>query len=160
MKKSILLSSAMLFSCGNSGGGGNPNKYDVKKENNITIPISGEYQWEFVIPAKDLGKNSDVKQISIHTFNNDKIEYEMRGMAHSIKYDMIPKIYNESEKRIVAQGQGAKEGKYFVIFLKEFTENTVKIFKKEFSTKKEAEDFPIPENNSEESHGWNIYSKK
>lgn len=124
----------------------------------IDLPISGTYKWDFVIP--------DVaEQVSIHKFSNDKIEYIMEGSAYSNSYNMIPESYNATEKRIVAVGQGGetpfnKDEVYFVMFLKDITETTVTIYKKECTSKQEAYSFSLPNNDDIANHGWNVYEKQ
>jgi len=134
------------------------NKTEETKKNEVLLPISGKYKWSFNITP-------EISQTSMHEFGNEKIRYTMEGGAYNNAYDMIPENYDQSDGRLVAVGQGGsegynKEGIYFVMFLKDITENSVLIYKKECTSKQQAYDFPLPDISDPNDHGWNIYKKE
>lgn len=146
------------FSCTKENNPKN-NQTEENNKSNIELPISGTYVWNFIIPQLD-----SVKQKSTMIFETGLIKYDMKGDAYTNSYDMIVESYNKKENKIIAIGKGgksiSKEGVYFDIFLKNIEKDKVTIFKKEFKTKKEAEQFQYPADDTEDSHGWNVYTKK
>ncbi len=124
----------------------------------VTNPLSGHYVWKFEIPG--LGT-----QESHLTFYTDSTQYIMIGPAYNTNYMMIQESYteNDNEKRWIGVGKGGsipKDGVYFVIFIKDIADNTVKIYKRECNGgKEEAENFPYPEPDATADHGWNTYVK-
>lgn len=130
----------------------------VVEEEGIELPVSGTYSWSFEIP--NMGT-----QVSTHIFTNESITYKMEGSAYSNEYRMIPEFYDATEKRLIAVGEGGtapqiKDGVYFVVFFKEITDTTVKIYKRECENKEEAYSFAYPSDDTTEDHGWNVYTKE
>jgi len=137
-----------------SDDGNNPDP----NPNQVDLPISGKYKWSFNITPQ-------ISQTSTHVFSNEKINYTMEGPAYNNAYDMIPESYNSEEGRLVAVGTGGtddyvKEGVYFVIFLKDISEKSVLLYKKECTSKEQAYDFPVPASTDQDNHGWNTYEKE
>lgn len=157
MKNTILLFfllSGMLVSCNNDN-----TKLLPDETQPVELPINGRYIWEFHIPEV----NAD--QISIHDFSNEVIKYEMAGSAYTNSYEMKPVYYSETEGRLVAVGKGgsggySKDGVYFVLFIKDITEESIVLYKKECSSREEAYSFAKPADGDLTNHGWNVYAKE
>jgi len=134
------------------------NQPEEPQKNEIKLPVSGKYKWSFTI-------TTEISQISTHEFSNEKIRYTMVGGAYNNAYDMILESYDQNESRIISVGQGGsegynKDGVYFVMFLKDITENSVSIYKKECISKEHAYSFPLPIDSDPNDHGWNKYEKE
>ncbi|WP_018675663.1 hypothetical protein [Riemerella columbina] len=116
-------------------------------------PIKGTYVWKFTIPSMG-------EQTSIHTFEGNIIKYKMEGKVYTVLYDMKIESYDDKSKKIIAKGiSGTKEGRYFVMFLKDITLNTVYLYKAEVESLEKAKTFPLPNADDEHNHGWNLYKK-
>lgn len=137
----------------------NDDNVSVSPESQDKIPFIGAYSWSFEIPNMGTQK-------STHIFDKDKIHYKMTGDVYNIQYVQLFQHYNPNEKRLITIGEGnAKDGVYFVMFFKDITENSMKIYKHECKKKgeegrKEAENFPYPADDATADHGWNIYVKE
>lgn len=136
----------------------NTEKNDDNRVEDTKVPLSGHYVWKFEIPG--IGE-----QESHLTFYTDSVQYIMIGPAYTTNYMMIQESYSENtnEKRWIGVGKGGsipKNGVYFVMFFKDITENSVKIYKREcIGGKEEAESFAYPEADVSTDHGWNEYRK-
>jgi len=158
-KSTTLLTISVIISFLSSSCKSDDNsKTEEINKNEVKLPIFGKYKWSFNITP-------EISQISTHEFHNEKIVYTMVGGAYNNAYDMIPENYDLSEGRLVAVGKGGsqgydKEGVYFVMFLKDITENSVLIYKKECTSKEQAYSFPLPNISDTNNHGWNTYKKE
>jgi len=124
-----------------------------------SYPPAGHYIWKFNIDQVEQ-KSHLVIYSSL-----DSIGYAMQGGMYTNNYSMHKTSYSDKdgENRWIGVGKGGegfiKDGKYFVLFFKNVEKDKFTVFKKEFATQKEAEDFPLPPASSTDSHGWNEYEK-
>lgn len=111
----------------------------------------GTYVWNFKILF--------TKQTSIHTFFEDKIEYEMKGKIYSTKYTMKKISYDKKINKWI--GKDEKENVY-VLFFRDKTANSVTIYKHKCKEGglQEAKEFQKSALDTKEDHGWNVYHLK
>lgn len=121
--------------------------------------LRGQYIWDFEIP--NIGA-----QRSQLFFYKDSIGYNMSGPAYTTDYVMIQESYTDAngQQRWIGTGKGgsiSKDGVWFVLFFKDHTATSVKVYKRECKDgKTEAQTFAYPSDNAAEDHGWNIYLKQ
>jgi len=132
----------------------------TKPSNTLTAyPTAGHYSWNFKV-----GTTDQTSHLVIYS-TPDSIGYAMEGQVYTNNYMMHKISYSEknNENRWIGIGKGGesinKDGAYFVMFFKNSKEKEFTVFKKEFETQKEAEEFALPSDSSEESHGWNVYKR-
>ena len=151
LKTAFLIFTVFLFltSCRSE------NENPTTQNPTISLPISGSYAWKFSIPAMG-------EQTSMHNFSNEVIGYTMSGSAYTVNYDMLVKSYETDKKKIITKGKegSPKAGKYFVIFLKDITTNSVTIYKAEVADEDAAKNYVVPADTDTQNHGWNVYNKK
>ncbi len=118
---------------------------------NEPFEYRGKYVWNFKILF--------TKQTSIHTFFEDRIEYEMKGKIYSTAYTMKKISYDKKSNKWI--GKDEKENVY-VLFFKDKTPNSVTIYKHKCKDGglQEAKEFQKPASDTKEDHGWNVYHLK
>ncbi len=116
------------------------------------IPISGKYSWSFKIPLMGT-------QVMTYVFSAQAVDVTMKGSVLDRAYKLSVISFDRIKNKIVARTVRKKEEIYAVIFLKDIKPDRVTIFKKEFSTLKEANNFGIPPANTTDSRGWNVFIK-
>ena len=116
------------------------------------IPISGKYSWSFKIPLMGT-------QVMTYAFSGQTIDVTMTGSVLDRAYKLSVISFDQVKNKIGARTMRNKEVIYAVIFIKDIRHNRATIFKKEFSTLKEANEFGIPPANSTDSRGWNVFIK-
>lgn len=115
-------------------------------------PVKGKYRWDFEIPGSGV-------QSSVHDFADTCILYTMKGSAYTVEYRMDI-LKHEKNRYLLKGAEGSpKSGRFFVIYLKDITSDTITLYKKEFTTMEEAEAFSQPDISNTESHGWNVYTR-
>jgi len=122
-----------------------------------SYPVAGHYTWEF-----NIGPVEQTSHLVIYS-SIDSIGYAMQGGMYTNNYMMHKVSSSEKDGRWVGIGKGGvsleKDGKYFVLFFKDIKNKEFTVFKKEFETQKEAEEFSLPAKDSQDSHGWNKYER-
>lgn len=116
------------------------------------IPISGKYSWSFKIPLMG-------SQVMTYVFSAQAVDVTMKGSVLDRAYKLTVISFDRIKNKIVARTVRKKEEIYAVIFLKDIKPDRVTIFKKEFPTLKEANNFGLPPANTTESRGWNVFIK-
>lgn len=149
---------ALVTSSFVQGGGAWPSPVEQTGFRHSPMPLSGTYRWEFEGAPGQLQRQH-------YTFHPDSIRVVMQGDLYNTRYVMLLDQYVEDgqERRWIGVGQGGsipKDGKYFVLFLDEITEDTVMIYKHETNSREEAEAFPLPPKDAETDHGWNRFRRE
>ncbi|HMY85333.1 MAG: hypothetical protein M9903_14860 [Saprospiraceae bacterium] len=98
-------------------------------------------------------------QVMTYAFSGQTIDVTMTGSVLDRAYKLSVISFDQVKNKIVARTMRNKEVIYAVIFIKDIRHNRATIFKKEFSTLKEANEFGIPPANSTDSRGWNVFIK-
>lgn len=156
----LLLHTTAFISCKKESPIAPEAQEEPKKETGTAdFTLRGTYKWDFEIP------NIGAQQSSLF-FYKDSIGYAMSGPAYTTDYVMQLESYTEQngEQRWIGIGKGgsiSKDGVWFVLFFKDATATSVKVYKRECKGgKAEAETFAYPSENATEDHGWNIYLKQ
>lgn len=117
----------------------------------VNLPLNGKYQWQFEVPGSE-------KQTLTYTFTDSIINIDMTGSTLTRNYNLLVISFDSKTQRIIAKGiDGEKKGIFAAIFLKDIQEKSAVIFKKEFSTREDAETYKVPDADSDDSHGWNKF---
>lgn len=150
MRKLTILLLLLLISCSQK-----KQEIDIKKYSHSfakdTFQIKGTYNWSFQLMGTE--------QMSIHSFYQDSILYQMKGKVYSTKYPMYKLSYSKKQNKWIGIDQNNVA---YALFFKDETDSTLIIYKHKCKTNglEEAINFKFPNPDATEDHGWNMYSKK
>ncbi len=113
-------------------------------EVSIQLPINGKYIFDGTVMGGG---------IYSYIFTNENISFDAGS-----PYEMKILKHNKDNNKILLEGLGSKEGTFYVVQLKDITENTVKIARDTKTNKSEAE--TTYESNSDVSGNFTEYTKE
>lgn len=138
----VLLLSIIMMSCGSD----KKNKTNTAKSSN---PYFGAW-------TRDFEMGPEVKAKVTYVFTDDNIQYEMKGPMH-LQYTIKKDTFLIKDKRWI----GTKDGKTYVVFIKNDTKDELTLLKMEVSDREQALNMPFPLATARSKFSsWNTYNKK
>lgn len=114
-----------------------------------TIPFVGEWSRDFTAGPGNI-------HTATYLVEPDEIRYTLTGPIGNADYVMIRDAFDGSDNRFVGH---TDEDKYYLVFVRDITEDSITLYKQEVESLDEGLDTAIPANDTTLNHGWNTYGK-
>ena len=126
-----------------------------KKEVELTNPdmdyVSFQGTWTRTFDAA--GNEHTAK----YEINENNIHYKLEGVVGFADYTLQKDSYNETDGRWIGH---TDKNQYYLLFFKGVFEDKITIYKQKVNDPNEAQSISIPEDDTAENYGWNVYDRK
>lgn len=114
-----------------------------------SIPFVGTWSRTFSVGTAE--------QHATYTVTDDSIRYTLAGAIGNADYVMQRDAFVADERRFVGH---TDDGLYYVVFVRDVSEEAITLYKAEVVSVGEGLGYEEPPEDTQENHGWNVYSRE
>ena len=115
-----------------------------------TILFDGNWTRQFEVGSGNL-------HTVLYSIYQDSIRYTLTGPIGNANYVMIRDAFKSAENRYVGH---TPENKFYVMFAKDVSDQSITIYKQEVSSVDEGLNLPVPSASTSQNYGWNTFNKQ
>lgn len=141
---SILAVVLVFISCNND------DNTPIEKKSRDQITFTGTWERQF----EPVPGNTHTADYFIY---QDSIRYTLTGNVGNANYVMKRDTFLMKNNRFIGH---TNENKYYLIFVKNITDNSLMLYKQEVESINEGLSIDVPADDTTENHSWNTYQKQ